>query len=72
VAPRKATFLNTGQPLELSVDLVPDGCVFVLGDNRDSTRDSRAFGPVPASNIRGRVVHVYWPARGSGRFGPVK
>jgi signal peptidase I len=51
---------------------VPSGCVFVLGDNRDNTRDSRAFGPVPASNIRGRVVHVYWPARGSGRFGPVK
>ncbi|MBU0493866.1 MAG: signal peptidase I [Chloroflexi bacterium] len=41
--------------------LVPPDHVFVLGDNRANSRDSRAIGPVPISTLKGRVWLVYWP-----------
>lgn len=44
------------------------GDVFVLGDHRGASSDSRSFGPVPVSNVLGKVVGVVWPL---GRIGSV-
>ncbi len=40
---------------------VPAGDVFVLGDNRLQSSDSRTFGSVPVTNIIGKVILRFWP-----------
>jgi signal peptidase I len=40
---------------------VAPGCVFMLGDNRANSVDSRTFGPVPAADLVGRVELRLWP-----------
>ena len=39
---------------------VPDGHVFAMGDNRDQSSDSRTWGTVPVSQIRGQAFMVFW------------
>lgn len=48
---------------------VQEGTVFVMGDNRTNSEDSRYFGPVPDENIIGKAWIVYWP---SDAWGPVE
>jgi len=40
---------------------VPEGTIYVMGDNRRNSQDSRYMGPVPIAGVMGRVVAVYAP-----------
>jgi signal peptidase I len=42
--------------------VVPQGSLYVLGDNRADSEDSRAFGFVPQNQVMGRAVAGIWPA----------
>jgi len=47
---------------------VPRGHVYLLGDNRGASQDSRFWGPVPMSWVIGEATVIYWPP---GRAGPL-
>ncbi|UCH60154.1 MAG: signal peptidase I [Anaerolineales bacterium] len=48
-------------PLYEGTWIVPEGSLFVLGDNRNSSSDSHSWGMVPFDNVIGKAEVVYWP-----------
>lgn len=60
---------NPSYPYKCTVDdpcKIPEGSIWVMGDNRPNSKDSRYFGPIPESKIVGRAFVVVWPL---SRFG---
>lgn len=55
-------YYNRGEYGDVGVQVkVPEGFVFVLGDNSASSHDSRYWGFVPESDIVGKAEVIYWP-----------
>lgn len=54
----KTESVNGGQYLDI---IVPEKTVFVMGDNRPDSIDSRKFGCIPYEKIEGKIVLRFWP-----------
>ena len=63
---------NDVPPQNFEKITVPRYTCFVLGDNRNHSRDSRQFGPIPLTSVRGKFGYLYFPGSDWSRFGPVK
>lgn len=48
--------------------VVPEDCVFVMGDNREHSTDSRDFGCIPISKIESKVAFRFWPLNKFGKI----
>ncbi len=48
---------------------VPEGHLWMLGDNAEMSRDSRTFGPIPTHSVLGPARYRYWPP---SRFGTLE
>ncbi|MDQ7849797.1 MAG: signal peptidase I [Armatimonadota bacterium] len=72
IAIRQGTLYVNGQPIredylngetvgDFGPVTVPLDSVFVMGDNRNNSEDSRAFGPLKRTLIVGQAILIYWP-----------
>ena len=59
--PLKEPYIRQSPRYEMPAFKVPPGEYFVMGDNRNDSNDSHAWGPVDAHRILGRAIVIFWP-----------
>jgi signal peptidase I len=64
--------VGDGDAEDLPATPVPAGAYFVLGDNRDRSRDSRHFSFIPAADLVGEAQCIYFPALAWRRLGAIQ
>jgi signal peptidase I len=62
-------YIESRPNYDFQEQIVPEGSFFVLGDNRDNSFDSHAWGFVPEENIIGKAIFSYWPLESLGGVG---
>lgn len=62
----KAVVTNMSRGGNFSDVIVPKGYVYVLGDNREFSADSRRFGCIPIEKIEGKAWFRWWPIKKFG------
>jgi signal peptidase I len=68
-APIDEPYLNPGTSMpDFGPQTIPEGQLFMMGDNRNSSSDGRVFGPIPVDDVIGEAVIRIWPL---DRFGGI-
>lgn len=60
--------LKTPRTGEVYDVVIPEGYIFVMGDNREGSRDSREIGLIPVEKVEGKVVTRIWPLTKIGKL----
>lgn len=67
--PLSEPYLEESPRYSMREKTVPEGNLFVLGDNRNHSIDSSTWGPLPLRNVLGRASFRFWPPERFGDLG---
>ncbi len=67
--PLEEPYLQEAMDTDHPRERIEPGHIFVLGDNRNDSQDSRVIGQIPMENLVGRADIIFWPFQ---RLGPIR